>query len=293
MASADTSMSLSIQPFHDSATGTWTYLIIDSTTKRCVIIDPVLDFDIASGKISYGSISPILSVIQHQELVLDWILETHAHADHLTAADHLKQTIGGKTVIGQGIKQVQQYFAPVFNFSIATDGSQFDRLVAEGDTLTFGNYEISVYETPGHTSDGVIYKIDNNVFLGDTFFHPNSGTARCDFPGGNASELFDSLSKILSFADDTQLWLCHDYPGNDREAVANFNVSQMTQNIHLANTDSKQEYVELRQNRDAQLSVPKLLYPALQVNICAGQLPKAEQNGANYLKLPLSFQNIN
>ncbi|NVJ67658.1 MAG: MBL fold metallo-hydrolase, partial [Gammaproteobacteria bacterium] len=215
---------------------------------------------------------------------------THAHADHLTAADFIKQKIGGKTVIGAGITKVQQHFAPIFNMGIVTDGSQFDRLVSEGDSLDFAGMSIEIFETPGHTSDSIIYKIDDNIFLGDTFFHPNSGTARCDFPGGDAKQLFDSLSKILSFADTTKLWLCHDYPGSEREAQACFSVEQMKNNVHMANQRSKADYVELRKKRDAQLAVPKLLYPALQVNICAGKLPKAEENGANYLKIPLHIK---
>lgn len=283
-------MSLHIESFHDSNTGTWSYLLIDTNNYHCAVIDPVLDFDLSSGEISHQSINPIIEVIRTKNLKLDWILETHAHADHLTAADYLHQQVGGKTVIGKGICKVQQHFAPVFGLQMPTDGSQFDRLVTEGDTIKFGDFLFEVYETPGHTSDSVIYKIDNNVFLGDTFFHPNSGTARCDFPGGDAEQLFDSLSKILAFDTNTKLWLCHDYPGADREAVDCISLEQMKQNIHLANTKSKQEYVEMRQSRDAQLSIPKLLYPALQVNICAGKLPSADENGANHLKLPIRIK---
>lgn len=281
-------MSLSIHSFHDKTTGTWTYLLSENSSKTCVVIDPVLDFDPTSGKISHESITPILALIHENNLNLEWILETHAHADHLTAADYLKSQVGGKTVIGAGIQKVQEHFAPIFGMDIATDGSQFDQLVEEGDTLTFGQHQIEIFETPGHTSDSIIYKIGNNIFLGDTFFHPNSGTARCDFPGGDAAELFDSLQKILSLGADSKLWLCHDYPGNDREAVAQISLEDMKQNIHLASTNGKAEYVELRESRDAQLSVPKLLLPALQVNICAGRLPFSEENGANYLKLPIS-----
>lgn len=282
-------MSLVIHPFHDPVTGTWSYILVETVSKHCAIIDPVLDFDISSGAISHDSADRLLDQVISESLECRWILETHAHADHLTAADYIRSKIGGKTVISSRITEVQTHFAGVFNLDIKTDGSQFDRLVQNGDKLELGNHTIEVFETPGHTSDSIIYKIDKHIFLGDTFFHPQSGTARCDFPGGSSAQLFDSLSKILSFSDDCLLWLCHDYPGKDREAAAAFSVAEMKNNIHwLSASQSKQRYMELRDSRDAQLAVPKLLYPALQVNICAGKLPKTESNGANYLKIPLS-----
>ncbi len=281
-------MSLSIRSFYHSASGTWSYLVTDQQQRQAALIDPVMDFDLASGKIGYQFIDPIVDIIQSEALNLVWILETHAHADHLTAADYLKRSLGGKTVIGVGIREVQAHFSQVFNLDMACDGSQFDRLVTEGDTLELGDFQFEVYSAPGHTSDGLIYKIADNIFLGDTFFHPTSGTARCDFPGGDAATLFDSLDKILSFSEQTQLWLCHDYPGSDRQAIDSVRLAQMKNNIHLKSTQSKQDYINLRQSRDAQLAVPKLLYPALQVNICAGKLPAKEANGANYLKIPLS-----
>ncbi len=283
-------MNPTIRSFHDVNTGTWSYLVWCETTRECAIIDPVLDFDLASATISYTSANLLFRKIQQLGLKCRWILETHAHADHLTAADYLKQQLNGKTVIGRGIQQVQKHFAKVFNLNIATDGSQFDCLVAEGDKLLLGQYKIEVFETPGHTSDSVIYKVGNNIFLGDTFFHPQSGTARCDFPGGDAKQLFYSLSKILSFDDATQLWLCHDYPGNARKATDSFSVKQMKNNIHWqASENNSEKYQQLRASRDAQLPAPKLLLPALQINICAGKLSKAEDNGTNYLKIPLKF----
>ncbi|WP_251358527.1 MBL fold metallo-hydrolase [Kangiella sp. TOML190] len=280
-------MSLSIRSFYHNASGTWSYLVTDQPQRKCAIIDPVMDFDLSSGSIGFDAINPIIEIIETESLQLVWILETHAHADHLTAANYVKQKLGGKTVIGAGITAVQQHFAQVFNLDIACDGSQFDRLVSEGDRLALGDFSFEVYSTPGHTSDSIIYKIADNIFLGDTFFHPNSGTARCDFPGGDAATLFQSLSKILSFSEQSRLWLCHDYPGNDREPIDAIPLAQMKQNIHIQNAPNQASYVELRQSRDSQLAVPKLLYPALQVNICAGQLPQAESNGANYLKIPL------
>lgn len=289
-------MSLSIQSFHHSDTGTWSYLVVDLIKKECALIDPVMDFDLSSGNASFESANDLIEQVLLQNLNLKWILETHAHADHITAADYIKQKIGGKTVIGSGITKVQEHFVQLFNMQTPTDGSQFDRLVIEGDKLTLGGFEIEIFETPGHTSDSIVYKIDSNVFIGDTFFHPNSGTARCDFPGGDANELFTSLQKIMDFESNTDkevtLWLCHDYPGSDREAIDCFSLEQMKANIHLITSENKQsQYVQLRQSRDAQLSVPKLLYPALQVNICAGKFPFSEDNGANYLKLPVSISN--
>lgn len=282
-------MSLQIQPFFHADTSTWTYLLADKATNQACIIDCVLDFDLPSGQYHYQSADALIAIIREQQLQLVWICETHAHADHLSAADYIKSKIGGQTVIGQDITQVQQHFSQVFSMEMATDASQFDQLVSDGDSLTFGEQTIEVIATPGHTPDSVSYKVGDNIFIGDTFFHPTIGTARCDFPGGDSQQLFASLQTLLNQADDCTIWLCHDYPGADREAVASVTVAQQKQNIHLvAAQNQSDDYCQIRDSRDAQLAVPKLLYPALQVNICAGKLPASNPSGANYLKIPLS-----
>ncbi len=279
---------MNIYPFYHQSSGTWSYLVANSSGE-CLIIDPVLDFDLSSGKVSFESANAIIDKLVANQLKCLWILETHAHADHLTAADYLKAKLNAKTVIGAGITEVQKHFSQLFNMDMTCDGSQFDQLVSEGNSIPFDDYSIEIIETAGHTSDGIVYKIGENLFVGDTFFHPTLGTARCDFPGGDANLLYQSLQKILSFPDDYKIWLCHDYPGSDREAVSCVTVAEMKQNIHLTQSNSSVDFVNLRENRDKQLSVPKLLYPALQVNICAGKLPTTEDNGANYLKIPLTI----
>ena len=283
-------MSLHIEPFYDQTTCTWSYVISDNQHQVAAVIDPVLDFDLSSGLIQSISISKIINYINHNNLALVWILETHAHADHLTAAQLLKDTLGGQIAIGQGITDVQAHFSHVFNSAMPTDGSQFDLLLSSNQELTLGNHSIKIHPTPGHTNDSVSYQISDNIFIGDTFFHPDTGTARCDFPGGDAKKLFQSLQFLLSFPDHYKLWLCHDYP-NERAAVACTSVAQQKSNIHLVNSQQQEDlYIQLRQARDEGLTVPKLIYPSIQVNICAGQLPAADTNNVKYLKIPLNIK---
>lgn len=280
-------MPLEIRSFYHDDTGTWSYILVDPDQKIASIIDPVMDFDLSSGQISYQSANQLIDYIRQNSLNLQWILETHAHADHISAAQHIKQSLGGKIVIGEGIKEVQSHFSNFFNIEMPIDGSQFDHLMAEGDKLTFGSYEFTTHPTPGHTNDSMSYLIEDNLFIGDTFFHPDTGTARCDFPGGNAEKLFDSLQLLLSFPEDYKLWLCHDYP-DGRQPETGISVAQMKHNVHLQQTNNnKQKFVQIRTKRDASLAVPRLIYPSVQLNIQAAELPCTESNGRKYLKLPL------
>ncbi len=280
-------MPIEIKSFYHDDTGTWSYLLLDPDQKIATIIDPVMDFDLSSGKISYQSANQLIDYIKQNSLNLQWILETHAHADHISAAQHIKKALGGKIVIGEGIKEVQSHFSDFFNIEMPIDGSQFDRLMKSGEELPFGSYSLTAYPTPGHTNDSMSYLIEGNLFIGDTYFHPDTGTARCDFPGGDAEKLFDSLQFLISFPDDHKLWLCHDYP-DGREPETGISVAHMKHNVHLQQAhNNKQAFVEIRTKRDSTLAVPRLIYPSVQLNIRAAELPDPESNGRNYLKLPL------
>ncbi|WP_223669819.1 MBL fold metallo-hydrolase [Kangiella shandongensis] len=284
-------MSIHIESFYHKDTSTWSYVVHDTQSGNSAVIDPVLDFDLHSGESSYQSVHQLVEYIRQHKLQLQWILETHAHADHLTAAQYVKQQLGGKIVIGAGIKDVQQHFAQQLNLDINTDGSQFDILVSAGDSLRLGQFEFIAHETPGHTDDSMSYEIDGNLFIGDTFFHPDTGTARCDFPGGSADKLFDSLQFLTSFPEDYRLWLCHDYP-KGRDPVAATTVAEQKNNVHFQQSGGNPAaYVELRQKRDSTLAVPRLIFPSIQINIRAGQFPDDEPNGRKYLKLPFSIDN--
>jgi glyoxylase-like metal-dependent hydrolase (beta-lactamase superfamily II) len=279
-----------IQSFYHPPSSTMTYVICDPTSKNAAIIDPALDFDLSSGKISMQSSDEIIDYVNTNGLIVHWILETHAHADHLTSAQYLQQKLGGKIAIGQGIQFVQETFKPIFNLpdSFAIDGSQFDKLLSDGDTLPLGDLSIKVMATPGHTNDSMTFIAGNNAFIGDTLFMPDSGTARCDFPGGNAAILFDSIQKIYALGDDTVLWICHDYQPEGRQLAFKTTVAeQKSANIHLTETTEKQQFVGVREGRDTNLAVPKLLYPSVQVNIQAGHLPEPQNNQAIYVKTPI------
>jgi glyoxylase-like metal-dependent hydrolase (beta-lactamase superfamily II) len=283
-------MSIQITPFYHKDTGTWTYVVNDPSCNHCTVVDPVLDFDLSSGEACYQSIEPVINFIQNNNLYLQWILETHAHADHLTAAQYVKQQLGGKIVISAGIKDVQQRFSQSLNIDIPIDGSQFDILMHEGDTLGLGQFEFIAHPTPGHTDDSMSYEISGNIFIGDTFFHPELGTARCDFPGGSAEKLFQSLKLLTSFPENYKLWLCHDYP-EDREPVACTTVAEQKNNKHFQQSGGNPEaYAQLRNKRDSTLAVPRLIYPSIQVNIRAGQFPENEDNGRKYLKIPFTVK---
>jgi glyoxylase-like metal-dependent hydrolase (beta-lactamase superfamily II) len=283
-------MPADIKAFFHPPTFTLSYVVSDPDTRHAAIIDPALDFDYNSGETGTASADEIVAWVKEHGLTVDWILETHAHADHLTAAPYLKRELGGKIAIGEGITGVQKTFGEVFNLGkgFCADGSQFDRLFADGDSFRIGSIEGRVMHTPGHTNDSVTYAIEDAAFLGDTLFMPDFGSARCDFPGGDAGLLYDSIQKIYGLGDDTRLFMCHDYQPGGRELLYETTVTEQKQsNIHAGAGVSRVEFVKMRTERDAQLSVPKLILPAIQVNVRAGELPDPESNGVSYLKLPL------
>ena len=279
-----------ISGFHDPATFTITYVVSDPATKRAAIIDSVLDFDPASGRTSTASADAAIAFVRQEGLEVDWILETHVHADHLTGAPYLRDALDGKTAIGADVAAVQETFKGVFNLKdLAADGSQFDHLFEDGETFSVGELEGHVIATPGHTPACVTYVIGDAGFVGDTLFMPDFGSARTDFPGGSAPELYDSIQKILALPDETRLFMCHDYkaPGRDEFAWVTSVAEQRAANIHINDKVSRDEFVRMREERDAQLGMPKLILPSLQVNLRAGDLPEPEDNEIRYLKIPL------
>ncbi len=280
-----------VQAFFDEATFTVTYVVCDPASKHCAIIDSVLDYDPKSGRISYGSADKVADYVRSGGLTVDWILETHAHADHLSAAPYLKQLLGGKIAIGEHIKDVQKIFRTVFNLEgdFVADGSQFDHLFADSDTFSVGDLEGRVMHTPGHTPACLSYLIGDCVFVGDTLFMPDYGTARCDFPGGDAAILFDSIEKLFSLPGDTKCFTCHDYKAEGRDVFTwqSTIAGQKAENIHVRDGISKDEFVNMRNKRDATLAMPVLILPSVQVNIRAGRLPPPEDNGVSYLKIPI------
>ena len=280
-----------VKAFFDEATFTVTYVVSDPASGRAAIIDSVLDFDPASGRTSTASADEVVTYVKKNKLTIDWILETHVHADHISGAPYLKEQLGGQTAIGRGVTSVQSTFKSVFNLpDLATDGSQFDRLFDDGDTFDIGSIRARLTATPGHTPACVTYVIGNTAFVGDTLFMPDFGTARTDFPGGSAAQLYGSIQKILALPDDTRLFMCHDYkaPGRDAFAWETTVAAQRDGNIHINKNGSEEAFVETRGGRDRQLGMPKLLLPAIQVNIRAGRLPDAEDNDIRYLKIPIN-----
>ena len=281
-----------IRAFFDEATNSVSYLVADPATRAAAAIDPVLGFDPVSGRIDHEGADRILSAAEEGGYSIAWILETHAHADHLSAAQYLKRRTGAKLAIGAGIRKVQGAFAPRFGADdVKPDGGDFDRLLDDGEALALGDVTIEVIATPGHTPACVSYKVSDAVFVGDTMLMPDYGTARCDFPGGDARQLYRSMQRILSLPRETRLFMCHDYkaPGRDAFAWETTVGEQRDRNVHIAGGVGEDDYVAMRTARDATLKVPKLLYPAIQVNIRGGRLPPPEANGMRYLKLPLSL----
>jgi glyoxylase-like metal-dependent hydrolase (beta-lactamase superfamily II) len=280
-----------IEGFFDGATNTASYVMHDPATRRAAIIDSVLDYDSAAGRTSTASADRIIEFITLHGLVVDWLLETHAHADHLSAAPYLQQRLGGKLAIGREIIRVQREFGKLFNAGsdFARDGSEFDRLFEDGDQFSIGRIAAIALHVPGHTPADVAYVIGDAVFTGDTLFMPDYGTARADFPGGDAHQLYHSIRRLLSLPDETRLFLCHDYkaPGRDKYVWETTVGAQRTGNVHVHQGISENEFVEMRTRRDATLSMPKLILPSIQVNMRAGQLPAPEGNGTRYLKIPL------
>lgn len=279
-----------VESFHDPVTSSFTYVVFDRDGGRAVIVDPVLDFDPFSARTSTTSADRVLAFLSRRKLTADWILETHAHADHLTGAAYLKDKTGAKVAISRGITRVQEHFRALFGVEaeVAADGSQFDRLLDDGEIIELGDLQCRVLATPGHTDESVTYLIGDAAFVGDTLFAPDTGTARTDFPGGDAHTLYRSIQKLFSLPDRTRLFLCHDYPSTEREIRAETSVAeQKANNIHLRHDTAEGSFVKLRIDRDATLPVPRLILPALQVNIRAGNLPKPDRNGIRYLRLPL------
>jgi glyoxylase-like metal-dependent hydrolase (beta-lactamase superfamily II) len=285
-----------VQSFFHAPTNTWSHVVSDPESRSAAIIDPGLDFDPASGRIWTEEAEKLLAHVRERDLLVGWILETHAHADHLTAADWLKRNLNTpretspSTGIGAGIIAVQKHFRDVFGLGadFRTDGSQFDRLFADGERFTLGALEVQVIATPGHTSDGVSYLIDDAVFVGDTLFAPSGGTGRCDFPGADAATQYHSIRRLFGLPDATRVFLCHDYPATGVEPTALTTIAaEKAGNTQLNATTSEADYIAFRKRRDATLSAPRLLYPSLQVNICAGRLPAADAAGRTFLRTPV------
>jgi len=282
---------LAVEAFFDEPTNTASYVIHDPATKRAAVVDSVLDFDAASGRTSTASADAIIAFVKRDGLTVDWLLETHAHADHLSAAPYIQREIGGKLAIGREIITVQNVFGKIFNFGteFARDGSEFDRLFEDGDTFSIGSIPASVLHVPGHTPADMAYVIGDAVFAGDTIFMPDFGTARADFPGGDAHQLYRSIRRLLSLPDETRLFLCHDYkaPGRDAYAWETTVGAERAGNVHVRDGVDEAAFVDMRTRRDATLAMPKLILPSVQVNMRAGNLPDPEENGRRYLKLPL------
>lgn len=280
-----------VKAFFDKDTWTVSYVVYEKPGSICAIIDSVLDYDPKSGRTSTRSADEMVDFVQTQQLQVAWILETHAHADHLTAAPYLQQKLGGRIAIGEHIRTVQQVFKGVFNLesAFAVDGSQFDTLFTDGETFRIGDLMGEVVFLPGHTPACTAYKIGDAVFVGDTIAMPDVGTARCDFPGGDARQLYRSIKKLLSMPDDTRLFMCHDYPPSGRDVCFETTVAEeRDKNIHVHDGIDEDAYVAMRTARDASLAMPVLILPAVQVNIRAGHFPPTEDNGTVYLKIPVN-----
>jgi glyoxylase-like metal-dependent hydrolase (beta-lactamase superfamily II) len=280
-----------VQPFRHESTGTWSYVVTDPAARKCAIVDPVLDFDPKSGKASGASADAIATFVRESGLACEWILETHAHADHLSAAPWLQAAVGGKIAIGQGIREVQATFRAILNLepAFAVDGRQFDRLLADGEEFAIGSLTARAIATPGHTSDSLSYLVDDAVFVGDSIFMPDSGTARCDFPGGDAAVLYASIRRLYELPGETRVFVCHDYRPGGREARCETTIAAEREgNIHVKGGTSETEFTAMRRKRDATLDMPALIYPAVQFNIRGGRPPPAEANGRSYLKLPFT-----
>lgn len=281
-----------VQHFFDEPTNTFSYIVRDPGSQACAILDSVLDFDYAAGRTDMRSANEIIQYVRDNGLSVEWILETHVHADHLSAAPYLHEHLGGKTGIGAKIVDVQEIFGKAFNAGteFARDGSQFDRLFQEGDTFTIGHLEGRVLHTPGHTPACLTYVFGDAAFVGDTLFMPDYGTARCDFPGGDARTLYRSIQKVLSLPAETRVFLCHDYkaPGRDEYHHMTTVAEQRRANVHVHEGVSEDEFVKMRTERDATLDMPRLILPSVQVNMRAGHMPPAEDNGQVYLKVPVN-----
>ena len=284
-------MQAQVKAFFDPATWTVSYVVFDAPGGQSALVDSVLDYDPKSGRTRTDSADQLIAFVREQNLTVDWILETHAHADHLSAAPYLRKHLGGKIAIGGKITQVQNVFKGIFHLEpeFATNGSQFDHLFEDGDTFAIGTLQAQALSVPGHTPACMAYQVGDAVFVGDTLFMPDVGTARCDFPGGNAHTLYQSVRKLLSLPPETRLFMCHDYPPEGRAAQWECTVAdQRARNIHVHDGVSEAEFVAMRTKRDAGLAMPVLILPSVQVNIRAGDLPPKDDNGVAYLRIPLN-----
>jgi glyoxylase-like metal-dependent hydrolase (beta-lactamase superfamily II) len=282
---------LHIEPFFDAATWTVTYVVADFVTRRVAVIDPVLDYDFRAGRTGTASLDRVLAHLHAERLEVDWILETHAHADHLSGARHLQQRCGGRIAIGENIRVVQATFKKLYNLERAflPDGSQFDHLFHDGETFRIGGIEATAMLVPGHTPADMAYRIEDAVFVGDTLFMPDVGSARADFPGGDARILYRSMRRLLALPPSTRLFMCHDYPPDGRAPQWETTVAaQRAGNVHVRDGITEDAFVAMRTARDAMLEVPTLMLPSVQVNVRAGQLPPADENGVAYLRIPLN-----
>lgn len=287
-------VSMNIKPVvsahFDEATNTITYIVRDPSSNHCAIIDSVMDIDYAAGRITYDHADALIKEIESEGLTLDWIIETHVHADHLSAAPYLQQKLGGKIGVGEKIMVVQDTFGKVFNegTEFQRDGSQFDALFKDGDTYKIGNMDAFAIFTPGHTPACMVHVVGDTAFVGDTLFMPDGGSARADFPGGDAGELYDSIQKVLSLPDDMRLFMCHDYGPNGRTIAWETTVAeQKAENIHVGGGKTREEFIRFRTERDAQLDMPRLIIPSLQVNMRAGEIP-TDKDGNQMLKVPVN-----
>jgi len=279
-----------VSPHFDEATNTITYIVKDPNSNHCAIIDSVMDIDYAAGRITYDAADALIAEIKDRGLTLDWIIETHVHADHLSAAPYIQQKLGGKIGVGEKIMLIQETFGKIFNegTEFQRDGSQFDALFKAGDTYMIGGMQAFAIYTPGHTPACMVHVIGDAAFAGDTLFMPDGGSARCDFPGGDAGELYDSIMKVLSLPDETRLFMCHDYGPNGRAIQWETTVAdQKADNIHVGGGKTRADFIKFRTERDAQLAMPKLIIPSLQVNMRAGDIPK-DTDGNPMLKVPIN-----
>ncbi len=282
---------ITVQAFFDSPTWTVTYVVTDTSTRHAAIIDPVLDYDFKAGRTSTTSADRVLAYVAEQQLHIDWILETHAHADHLSAARYLKEHVGGRIAIGENIRAVQSTFKKVFNLerSFLPDGSQFDHLFKDGEIFRIGDVEATAMLVPGHTPADMAYRVEDSVFVGDTLFMPDVGTARADFPGGDVHALYRSIRTLLALPAETTMYVCHDYPPASRAPQWQTTVGeQRAHNIHVHDGVSEEAFVAMRTARDATLEMPTLILPSIQVNVRAGDMPPPEDNGIRYLKIPVN-----
>jgi len=284
-------MNAHIEPFFDPATFTYSYVVSDPQTRQCAVIDSVLDYDPASGRTSHATAQRLVDYVCEQDLKVQWLLETHVHADHLSAAPYLRQQLGGQLAIGDRITVVQDTFGKLFNAGtgFATDGRQFDHLFHDDDTFQVGNIQARAIHTPGHTPACMTYVIGDAAFVGDTLFMPDYGTARCDFPGGDARTLYQSIQKLFALPGDTRVFMCHDYkaPGREEFLYETTIAAEREYNVHVHASISEDQFVAMRTARDATLGMPTLILPSVQINMRGGELPEPESNGTRYLKIPL------